>query len=164
VKFNIYDFATSPVPTAIMLGGEGIPNNPPQEVKDIPIGKKAEALFFLHTARIDQRRNNDDLRDNKKFEMARYIVHYADGQSVTIPIYSEIDIEHYRQETPKAIPGAQIAWVSKYEGSNESAVAYSKQWNNPRPDVAIKSIDMTYGPDKRGVPVLLAISAATAGK
>jgi beta-galactosidase len=164
VKFNIYDFATSPVPTAIMLGGEGIPNNPPQEVKDIPIGKKADALFFLHTARIDQRRSNEEVRDNKKFEMARYIVNYADGQSVTIPIYSEIDIEHYRQETPKAIPGAQTAWVSPYEGSNESAVAYMKQWNNPRPDVAIKSIDMTYGVDKRGVPVLLAITAATAGK
>jgi beta-galactosidase len=131
VTFNIYDFATSPVPTAIMLGGEGIPNNPPQEVKDIPINKKAEALFFLHTARIDQRRNNDELRDNKKFEMARYIVNYADGQSVTIPIYSEIDIEHYRQETPKAIPGAQTAWVSKYEGSNESAVAYIEAVEQP---------------------------------
>jgi beta-galactosidase len=164
VTFNIYDFATSPVPTAIMLGGEGIPNNPPQEVKDIPINKKADALFFLHTARIDQRRNNDELRDNKKFEMARYIVNYADGQNVTIPIYSEIDIEHYKQETPRAIPGAQTAWVSKYEGSNESAVAYMKQWNNPRPDVEIKSIDMTYGADKRGVPVLLAITAATAGQ
>jgi beta-galactosidase len=164
VRFNIYDFATSPVPTSIMLGGDGIPNNPPQEVKDIPINKKADALFFLHTARIDQRRNNEEVRDNKKFEMARYIVNYADGQSVTIPIYSEIDIEHYRQETPKAIPGAQTAWVSPYEGSNESAVAYMKQWNNPRPDVAIKSIDMTYGVDKRGVPVLLAITAATAGK
>jgi beta-galactosidase len=164
VKFNIYDFATSPVPTAIMLGGEGIPNNPPQEVKDIPIGKKADALFFLHTARIDQRRNNEEVRDNKKFEMARYIVNYADGQSVTIPIYSEIDIENYRQENPKAVPGAQTAWVSKYEGSNENAVAYMKQWNNPRPDVAIKSIDMTYGADKRGVPVLLAVTAATASK
>jgi beta-galactosidase len=164
VKYNIWDFPTSPVPTAIMLGGNGTPNNPPQEVKDIPIGKKADALFFLHTARIDQRRNNDELRDNKKFEMARYIINYADGQSVTVPVYSEIDIEHYKQETPKVIPGAQLAWTSKYEGSNESAVAYSKQWNNPRPDVEIKSIDMTYGADKRGVPVLLAITAATAGK
>jgi len=164
VKYNIWDFATSPVPTAIMLGGEGIPNNPPQEVKDIPIGQKADALFFLHTARIDQRRNNDEIRDNKRFEMARYVVHYADGQSVSIPIYSEIDIENYRQENPRAIPGAQLAWVGKYEGSNESAVAYAKQWNNPRPDVAIKSVDMVYGADRRGVPVLLAITAATAGK
>jgi beta-galactosidase len=127
-----------------------------------PINRKADALFFLHTARIDQRRNNDELRDNKRFEMARYIINYADGQSVALPIYSEIDIENYKQETPKAIPGAQLAWVSKYEGSNESAVAYSKQWNNPHPDVTIKSIDMTYGADKRGVPVLLAITAATA--
>lgn len=164
VTFHIYDFATSPVPTAIMLGGEGIPNNPPQEVKDIPIGRKADALFLLHTARIDQRRNAEEVRENKKFEMARYVVRYADGQSVTIPVYSEVDIENYRQENPRALPGAQIAWTSKFEGSNESAVAYSKQWNNPRPDVEIKSIDFTYGTDKRGVPVLLAITTATAAK
>ncbi len=166
VNYNLYEFATSPVPTAIMLGGGGIPNNAPNEVKDIPIGKKADALFFLHTARMDARRNNDEVRDNKKYEMARYTINYADGQSVQLPIYAEIDIDSYRQETPKAIPGAQIAWTSQFPNSKEMAVAYSKQWNNPRPDVQIKSVDFTYGPDdqKRGVPVLLAITAATAGK
>ncbi len=166
VTYSIFDFATSPVPTAIMLGGGGIPNNPPNEVKDIPINKKADALFFLHTARMDNRRNNDELRDNKKYEMARYTIHYTDGQSVTLPIYAEIDVDSYRQEVPKAIAGAQLAWTSKFPNSNESAVAYSKQWNNPRPDVEIKSVDFTYGPDdqKRGVPVLLAITAATSEK
>jgi len=166
VTYNVFDFATSPVPTAIMLGGNGVPNNPPREVKDIPVGKKADALFFLHTARMDNRRNNDELRDNRKFEMARYTINYADGQSVQLPIYAEIDIESYRQETPKAIPGAQIAWTSQFPNSKEIAVAYSKQWNNPRPDVEIKSVDFTYGPDdqRRGVPVLLAITAATSGK
>ena len=39
-----------------------------------------------------------------------------------------------------------------------SAAVYSKQWTNPRPDVEIQSIDMLYGPDKRGVPALLGIS------
>ncbi len=43
-------------------------------------------------------------------------------------------------------------------------MAYSKQWNNPRPDVAIQSIDMQYGPDRRGVPVLLALTAARAAQ
>jgi beta-galactosidase len=81
VTYNIWDFPTSPVPTAIMLGGGGVPNNPPEQVTDIPINQKADALFFLHTARIDQRRNNDEVRDNKKFEMARYVINYADGQS-----------------------------------------------------------------------------------
>lgn len=163
VLYNVFDFPTSPVPTAIMLGGNGIPNNAPPEVKDIPINRKADALFFLHTARMDARRNNDEIRDNKRYEMARYTVNYADGQSVQIPLFAEIDIDSYRQETPRALPGAQTAWTSKFPGSNEFAVAYSKQWNNPRPDVEIKSVDFSYGPDdqKRGVPVLLAITAAT---
>jgi hypothetical protein len=41
-------------------------------------------------------------------------------------------------------------------------VAYSKQWNNPRRDVEIKSIDLVYGAQRRGVPVLLAVTAASA--
>ena len=33
--------------------------------------------------------------------------------------------------------------------SDEHAVAYSKQWNNPRPNVTIEAIDLVYGKDKR---------------
>ena len=41
-------------------------------------------------------------------------------------------------------------------------MAYVKQWNNPRPDVVIATIDLVYGKDRRGVPALLAVTAATA--
>jgi len=162
VVFQIYDFATSPVPTAIMLAGQGVPNNPPAEVRGIPVNRKADALFFLHTARIDQPRNDQERRENKKFETLRYVVTYADGATVAIPVFAEIDIGDYRQQTPAAIAGAQIAWTKPWQGTGFSAVAYSKQWNNPRPDVAIKSIDMVYGENPRGVPVLLAVTAASA--
>jgi hypothetical protein len=40
--------------------------------------------------------------------------------------------------------------------------ANGSSWVVVIPSVEIKSIDMTYGADKRGVPVLLAITAATA--
>ena len=143
-----------------MLGGSGVPNNLPKEVNGIPIHRKADALFFLQTARIDHRRTPRDVKEGIKFEMARYIVHYADGKTDVIPIYSEIDVENYHQENPLALPGAQIAWTHKYEGTNSSAVAYSKQWNNPHPDVEIATIDLTYGPDRSGVPALLALTAA----
>lgn len=93
--------------------------------------------------------------------MARYLVHYADGQTATIPLVSELDLDDYRQKTPAPLPGAQIAWTHLYEGTGLFAVAYSKQWNNPRPNIAIQSIDLFYGPDRRGVPVLLALTAAT---
>jgi hypothetical protein len=135
-----------------------------QEVKGIPVGRKADALFFLHTARMDARRSEQERRENKKYEMARYTVNYADGQSVTVPIYAEIDIDDFKQKTPQALPGASIAWTRPYAGTEYSAVAYTRQWNNPRPDVEIKSVDFGYGPDRRGVPVLLAISAAKVAK
>lgn len=161
VPFEVYEFPTSPVPTAVMLGGAGVPNNLPEEVKGIPVNRKADALFFLQTARLDSRRNERERGENKKYEMARYIVTYADGKTEIIPLYAEIDLEDYRQKVPMPLPGAQLGWTRPYEGGDLSATAYVKQWNNPRPTVEIKSIDLVYGPDRRGVPVLLALTAAT---
>ncbi len=161
VPFEIFEFETSPVPTVIMLGGK-VPNNPPEEVRGIPLNRKADALFFLHTARIDQRMNNDDVKKGKRYEMARYIVTYSDGQVADIPVYSEIDIHNYKQTEALAIPGAQIAWARPWEGTGQTGVAYLMQWNNPRPGVGLKSLDFTYGKERRGVPVLLGLTAATA--
>ena len=161
VPFDIYEFATSPVPTAIMLGGVGVPNNLAKEVAGIPVHRKADALFFLQTARLDHRRTPRDVKEGQKWEMAQYVIHYADGKTAVVPLYSEIDVENYRQEEPRPLPGAQVAWTKKYEGTAFHAVAYSKQWNNPRPDEEIATIDLVYGPDRAGVPALLAITAAS---
>ncbi len=163
VTYTVFDFATSPVPTVVMLGGDGVPNSPPEKVTGIPVNRRADALFFLHTARLDRRRSEREQREGKRFEMARYTVTYADGQTVEVPVCAEIDIEDWRQTgAPRPIPGAQIAWSRPYPGSDRCAVAYSMQWNNPRPDVEIRSVGLEYGPDRRGVPVLLALTAASA--
>lgn len=159
VRFDIYEFATSPVPTVLMLSDRA--SKPAKEIRGIPVNRKADALFFLHTMKLDQRMNNDERRKKRQFETLRYLVTYADGKTETIPIYAEIDIHDYRQKAPLAIPGAQIAWTRPYEDGDTSAVAYAKQWNNPRPDVEIKSIDMLPGQHPRGTPALLAVTAAT---
>jgi Glycosyl hydrolases family 2/Glycosyl hydrolase 2 galactose-binding domain-like/Glycosyl hydrolases family 2, TIM barrel domain len=164
VPYSVFEFATSPVFNCVMLGGPGVPNSPPEEVQGIPVNQRADALFFLHTARMDAWRDDKELRENRKFEMLRYVVHYADAQTVNVPIYAELDISDFRQKTPTGIPGAQIAWTKPYEGAETWAVVYSKQWDNPRPDVEITSVDMTYGPDRRGVPALLALTAAVAAQ
>ncbi len=162
VDYDIYEMPTSPVPQVLMLGGKGLPEDLPAEITGIPVHCKADALFFLHTARLDQRMDDRDRREHRKFAIFKYIVHYADGQSEEVPIYAEIDIDHYVQQQPKALPGAQIAWTRPYEDSQDHAVAYAKQWNNPRPDVEIESVDMVYVDKDRGVPALLAITAARA--
>jgi beta-galactosidase len=162
VPFSIYDFATSPVPTVVMLNGPAVPNKLAEQVRGIPVKRKADALFFLHTARIDRRRNPDEIKKKQKFVLFRYVIHYADGKTADVPIYSEIDIEEYRQARPMPVPGAQVAWTRSYDGTGLSAVAYSRQWNNPRPGVAIKTIDVVNSKEKIGVPAVLAITTATA--
>lgn len=162
IPFSIYEFPTSPVPTAVMLGGPGVPGNLPDGVTGIPVRRKADALFFLQTARLDVRRNEQERRAGKVFEMARYVVHYADGQTVAVPIRAELDVDDYRQKAPASLPGAALGWSRKYENSDVSATAWVQQWNNPRPDVEIASVDLVYGPDRRGVPALLAVTAASA--
>ena len=163
VKFNVYEMPTSPVPQVLMLGANGVPGNLPAEITGIPIHAQADALFFLHTARLNRRMDDRERDEKKRFELCQYVVHYADGQTVAVPIYCEIDIDHFQQREPKALPGAAIAWSGKFDNSDESAVVYAKQWNNPRPGVEIASLDLVYGKDKdRGVPALLAVTAATA--
>ena len=119
-------------------------------------------MFFLHTARLDRRLTDREREERKRFELCKYVIHYADGQMAELPVICEVDVDHFAQREPKALPGAQIAWAAKFDGTDESAVVYAQQWNNPRPAVEIKSVDLVYGQDQdRGVPALLAITAAT---
>ncbi|MCC7495179.1 MAG: hypothetical protein IT204_22715 [Fimbriimonadaceae bacterium] len=160
VQYEVYEFPTSPVPNAVMLGGPRVPGNLPAEVKDIPVGKRADALFFLHAARLDARRNDREKRDGKQYELAHYTVTYADGQTATVPVLAETDVEEYRQAEPAAVPGAQLAWTKPYANRNQSAVAYSFQWTNPRPEVEIRSLTLTAAEPRRGVLALLALTTA----
>ena len=118
-----------------------------------PSTQKADALFFLHTARLD-RRMNDREREEKKAVRAVPLRHPLRRRPArwSCRWSRETDIDHFAQRKPKAIPGAQFAWTAPYANSDETAVAYAKQWNNPRPDVEIKSVDMVYGSKRRGVP------------
>ncbi len=164
VRYNIYELATSPVPQVVMLQGSGVPGKLPAEVTGIPINAQADALFFLHTARLDRRADERERQEQKRIELARYVVHYVDGRTAEVPVYAEINIDHFVQKDPKSLPGAQLAWSAAYPNSDESAAVYAQQWNNPRSGVRIATVDLVYGKDKeRGVPVLIAITAATVG-
>jgi hypothetical protein len=89
--------------------------------------------------------------------MAKYVIHYADGQSVDVPVRAELDVEDYRQKSPGGLPGALLAWT-KPAGDTQLS-AYSMPWTNPRPGVAITSFDLVFGNDRVGIPALLAVTA-----
>jgi beta-galactosidase len=162
VSYDIFEFLTSPTPTCIMLEGPNVPNNPPKEVKGIVVNRKADALFFLQTARIHQRINEQERKQGTKQEILRYIVHYADGREEIVPVLSEINVDDYKVKQPQGLSGAQLAWTRPYEGTEFQAAAYAQQWNNPRPEVQIQSIDVLPGTSRYGTVALLAITAASA--
>lgn len=164
VTYLIRDFKTSPLPSCIMLQGNG-PNavaGAEWDVRDIAVNRKANAVFFLHTF---------NLTDNRKLRQEpmafRYVVHYADGQSVDVPVRCGQQVGHWAVKAPAGLSGAALAWAAPFKNDPaEQAAVYSMQWNNPRPDVAIKSIDIGYDPEAgrraaRGNAAVLAITAAT---
>ncbi len=69
VPYNVYEFATSPVPTVVMLDGKGVPGKLPRQVAGIPVGRKADALFFLQAARIDRPMNDQERKQKKRLRV-----------------------------------------------------------------------------------------------
>ena len=155
VRFEIRDFQTSPLESAITIQGlRGI--NASREVTDISVQRKADAVFFLHTF-IRKREWAPRRKTDQPPVLFQYVIHYADNSSETVDVRYGLGVEHWRQEEPKGLREAALAWAS------EGAAVYSLQWNNPHPDKTIARIDLRYEPktgNRYGTPVVLGISTA----
>jgi beta-galactosidase len=159
VPFVVNDFRTSPVPGAIMLKGPGSAADV-DEVSGLTVGQAADALFFLHAFRADDRFRN--LRDDAPPPVAfAYRVRYQDGEEVTVPVVLGRGVAHWRQPNPQPLPEASLAWSGPVAGGEPGAV-YLFQWNNPRPKVPIASVTLANAPgdERPGSPALLGITAA----
>jgi len=174
VRYHVIDFSTSPVPDCIMLGGlRGSPSGLMNEIKGIKVGKKADVLFFLHTANVTRPLNDRERsrigasRDEFKLpQVARYVLNYSDGQRFEAPVILEKHIGHWLQERPEDLEGAAVAWHARLDDNEDrQAVLYSMKIDNPRRDVEIATIDILPGIDDKGdaanraVPAVIAITA-----
>jgi eukaryotic-like serine/threonine-protein kinase len=75
-------------------------------------------------------------------EAARVVVHYADGGEAIIPVVVGEDVDEWwetadHRPTPKR---TTLAWRSKM-GNGVNCLLYHRVWENPRPDVEVKSLD-----------------------
>lgn len=173
VRYHVVDFSTSPVPDCIMLGGlHGSPSSLDDEVKGVHVGRKADVLFFLHAANVTRPLNDRERSrigaSRNEFELpevARYVLTYADGEQLEVPVVLEKHVDHWLQETPTDLAGAALAWHAAM-GDNQ-AVLYSMKVNNPRREVEIATIDIVPGRRDNGdianraVPAVVAITTGT---
>jgi hexosaminidase len=99
-----------------------------------------------------------------RLPIASYTVHYADGQQVVVPVVYGEHVRSWQtykgKGTPDEIP--QPVWTGKLDrkGSREDyrARLYLQTWTNPRPEVAVDTIDsVSTGSD--AAPFLIAITA-----
>ena len=164
VPYVIRDFRTSPLPSCVMLAGPGARGRLPKAVEGLKAGCKADVLFFLHAFnRTGQWRRGRPTDPTPV--LFQYVVHYADGQQAEVPVLYGEGAEHWVSKDPAGLKSAALAWAAPFPAakSDEQAVVYQFTWNNPRPQVAIATIDLEYGEQgsRYGTPALLAITAAT---
>lgn len=164
VVYHIADFKTSPVPGAAMLRGHGAGARA-EKVTGIKIGRRADALFFLHACNPDPKELARLDRD--KPALWRYVVHYADGKTAEVPVRWGEDVGAWDVAAARPLKNAVVAWQGAFpKDASRRAALYTFQWNNPRPQAAIESVDFVEGPDhgRLASPALLAITAGSAAK
>jgi hypothetical protein len=145
------------------LTGESVPVV--KEVKGIPVGRKAEQLYFLHST---------NWFAPKGTKIAAYIVNYADGTKEEIPVRYGVDVLDWWVIPMDAARGTevtegQVVWTGT-NAATERGVAglkiqlFLKTWKNPHPEREIKTLDMVAG-DYKGetgngapAPFLVAVS------
>jgi len=167
VTYAIRDFKTSPLPACIMLAGPGVSGNLPQQATGIPVDRTADALFFLHALKRTADWQPPASGDRTPPVLFKYVVHFADGPTVDVPIRYAEGADHWISKQPQGLKAATVAWAAPFSGdaSGDQAVVYQVQWNNPRPAVKIVSVDLTYDPSTQGrfgVPALLGLAAGAA--
>ncbi len=180
ILFRLNDFAMADVPTIVALAGKGSPVKT-KIVKKIPVKTKAEALFFLHTYHPERmaQRVDDNLTKartrgdvNKLVNFAypvvlEYVVHYADGSNLVIPVRYRREIGPWiGEELPESNAYARVAWRAAAGKGKGYLAVYSMQWNNPEPNKEIATIDIrlpkgTKNLEQYGAPAIFAISVAT---
>ncbi len=133
----------------------------------IPVGRTADALFFLHSFRQSKAWQAPARGDRTPPTVWQYVVRYADGQSAIVPVRLNEGVAGWLQQNPLGLADAVVAWSCQFSGDKRQATVYQMQWNNPRPAVPIAAIDIAYDATAKngfGVPIVLAITAASAAK
>lgn len=114
----------------ISLRGQANGAKLPAAVRSIPVGRKAEFLWFLQASAW---------ASPSKQEVARYVFHYADGSETAFPIRQGVEVSEWWD--PQLVSGATLAWTGK--NLNHSPVGiYAAQWKNPHPEKEIASLDV----------------------
>ncbi len=124
----------------------------PGKVNDIKINQKASKIHFLHACAWSEENN---------VEVGKYIIHYEDGNSITISLKYMDTLRDWWFKPEEKMPGnATQAWTGLNDLTEKLGYQislFNYTWENPFIDKTIKSIDYV-STLSNAAPFLIAIS------
>jgi hypothetical protein len=156
-KFGGVPFRILPAPRSVVVlhSGNRTPGTLPDRVT-IPVGRKLDTLFFLHASAWTP----DDGR-----EIFRYVLHYKDGQNVTLIVDSRC-LSDWARKPVSRFPYEEgtfstVAETVPVERFGQGSI-YRMEWSAPteRRSVEIESLEFA-NTRQIAVPVLLGITGVT---
>ncbi|MBM3497992.1 MAG: hypothetical protein FJX74_04900 [Armatimonadetes bacterium] len=130
--------------TCVVLRGEQRPNLP-AETEPLPLNVKAASLHFLLAAAWADTAAQEPCLTCE--------LEYADGQKVGVEMRAGVDIGNF--DDPREFANYRLVWQERNGAGKEVGVG-AATWQNPRPEVAIKSLRIVSA--GKGVPIVLAVS------
>lgn len=111
----------------------------PQRVLSVAVEGRASALNFLHCTGLPSRRDRRLYAEGNPGPVGYYLVHYADGGSEVIPLLYQGNIDDWNSQRG---PAQAVAVTGTQTAAGALVTLAAVRWPNPRPDVAITTIDV----------------------
>ncbi|MGK7395078.1 MAG: hypothetical protein ACNS62_10915, partial [Candidatus Cyclobacteriaceae bacterium M3_2C_046] len=157
VTFFIPDEAQITWPSILALRGRQAEVEA-ENIENIPVQAKTSKLAFLQAYHLQ----------NKEIEKGEQLFHfrvnYSDGSREIIPVHWQVEIEDWLAGPDELhnLEAAELAWhqaVLKKRGGTQQIRLYKMEWENPKPEVEIVSLDMINNREYQdGAPAVFAIS------
>lgn len=124
----------------------------PVAAHGIPVKKTANQLHFLHAMGWGE-------FPPAGSEVGHYRIRYADGSSGRVRLLANINVKGWLDASSALNPRAGVTRVwTGINGFHRRTCLYKFSWTNPKPDVAIESIDFVSS-ETEAAPFLVAITA-----
>lgn len=111
----------------------------------VPVNQEVRSLYFVHAARLlDREAMVEAFKDPSAWAgvpIAEYVVTYASGDTVTIPVRYGMEVRDPKTGwciVPLVYDCMQVVPMTCAEGLH----LYTMQWRNPRPDDAVVSVTL----------------------
>jgi hypothetical protein len=119
----------------------------PERVEGISVAQECRRLHFLQA---------NSWNGPERGEVGRYVVHFADGQTVEFPLVYGAELRSMNLSS-NPTPRATVAWTGT-NAAHQALRLFKTTWENPRPDVAIETLDFI-SQMTAAAPFVLAITA-----